>query len=112
MLPTIINHGGEVHACVEVASVIIEDGAAKGVETNVGEKFFAKRVVSDIGAQETVDRLLPDGHGRDDWVQEIRSIGPNICHFSMFLGFSGDVEAAGMTKSNQRLYPTGEFDLI
>ena len=112
MLPTITDHGGEAHAGVEVVSLVIEDGVVTGVETTGGEKFFAKHVVSNIGARETVDRLLPDGHGHDDWVNEIRSIGLNICHYSLFLGFSGDVKAAGMTKSNHWLYPTGEVDVL
>ena len=90
----------------------MENGVVTGVETADGEKLFAKRIVSNIGACETVDRLLPDGHGHDDWVNEIRSIGPNICHYSLFLGFEGDVKAAGMTKSNHWLYPTGEVDAI
>ncbi len=111
LLPT-IKSNGEARASVQVKSLIMEDGVASGVETDRGEKLFAKRIVSNIGARETVDRLLPDGHGHDDWVNEIRSIGPNICHYSLFLGFEGDVEAAGMTKSNHWLYPTGEVDAI
>ena len=112
LLPTIRNSSGETRAGVEVTSLIMEDGVVTGVVTSDGEKFFAKRIVSNIGARETVDRLLPDGHGHDDWVKEIRSIGPNICHYSLFLGFEGDVEAAGMTKSNHWLYPTGEVDVV
>jgi len=112
LLPTITNNGGESRAGVEVTSLIIENGVVTGVETADGEKVVAKRTVSNIGARETVDRLLPNGHGHDDWVEEVRSIGPNICHYSLFLGFEGDVEAAGMTKSNHWLYPTGEVDVV
>ncbi len=112
LLPTITNHGGETRAGVEVTSLIMENGVVTGAETASGEQFFAECTVSNIGARETVDRLLPDGHGHDNWVQEIRSIGPNICHYSLFLGFEGDVEAAGMTKSNHWLYPTGEVDVV
>ncbi len=112
LLPTITNNGGEARAGVTVSSVIMEDGVATGVETTAGERYYAKHIVSGIGARETVDRLLPAGHGHDDWVNEIRAIGPNICHFSLFMGFSGDVEAAGMTKSNHWLYPSGEVDAV
>jgi len=112
LLPTIRNSGGETRAGVEVTSLIMEDGVVTGVETSDGQKFFAKHIVSNIGARETVDRLLPDGHGHNEWVNEIRSIGPNICHYSLFLGFAGDVEAAGMTKFNHWLYPTGEVDAV
>ena len=112
LLPTITNNGGETRTGVEVTSLIMKDGVITGVETDNGDKFFAKCIVSNIGARETVDRLLPDGHEHDEWVTEIRSIGPNICHYSLFLGFEGDVEAAGMTKSNHWLYPTGEVDVV
>lgn len=112
LLPTITENGGETRMGVEVTSLIMENGLVKGVETAAGETFFAKRVVSNIGARETVDRLLPEGHGHDEWVREIRLIGPNICHYSLYLGFAGDVEAAGMTKSNHWLYPTGEVDAV
>ncbi len=112
ILPTITNNGGEARAGIEVTSLIMEGERVTGVETADGDPFFAKHIVSNIGARETVDRLLPSGHGHDDWVKEIRSIGPNICHFSLFLGFAGDVEAAGMTKSNHWLYPTGEIDVV
>lgn len=112
LLPTITNNGGKSRAGIEVKSLIMVNGVVIGVESADGEKFFAKHIVSNIGARETVDRLLPDGHGHEDWVNEIRSIGPNICHYSLFLGFEGDVEAAGMTKSNHWLYPTGEVDAV
>ena len=112
LLPTITNNGGITQAGIQVTSLIMENGTATGVETADGQKFIASHVVSNIGARETVDRLLPSNHGHDDWVTEIRSIGPNICHYSLFLGFEGDVEAAGMTKSNHWLYPTGEVDVI
>ncbi|QDT61427.1 Phytoene desaturase (neurosporene-forming) [Stieleria bergensis] len=112
MLPTITGNGGEARAGVEVRSLVMEDENVTGVETADGETLLAKHIVSDIGARETVDRLLPDGHGHLDWVDEIRAIGPNICHYSLFLGFAGDVEAAGMTKSNHWLYPTGEVDAV
>jgi len=85
LLPTITSNGGEARAGVEVSSVIVENRAVTGVETADGEKYFAKHVVSGIGARETVDRLLPDGHGHEDWANEIRAIGPNICHYSLFL---------------------------
>ena len=58
LLPTITNNGGETRAGVEVTSLIIEDGAVTGVETADGEKFFAKHIVSNIGARETVDQAV------------------------------------------------------
>lgn len=112
LLPTVLHAGGAARAGVTVASLLMDDGVVSGVETTDGETFRAKYVVSGIGARETIDRLLPSDHGQDDWVEEIRSIGSNICHYSLYLGFSGDVEAAGMTKSNHWIYPNGDVDAV
>ncbi|WP_339735179.1 NAD(P)/FAD-dependent oxidoreductase [uncultured Gimesia sp.] len=112
LLATITSAGGEARAGVTVESLRMENGRVVGVTTSDGEEIDADKVISDIGARETVDRLLPKDHGHQEWVDQIRSLGSNICHFSLFLGFSGDVEAAGATKSNHWLYPTGEIDAV
>ena len=112
MLPAITFGDSEARSGVEVTTLMMEDDEVVGVETAEGEKIYSAKVVSNIGARETIDRLLPDGHNHQDWVDEIHSIGFNICHYSLFLGFAGDVEAAGMTKSNHWLYPNGEVDAV
>jgi len=112
MLPVIGAAGGEARAGCQVDQLLMEDGAVVGVRTADGEEIRAKAVISNIGAFETVNQLLPDGHGEDDWVDEIRAFGPSICHFSLFLGFEGDIEAAGATKANHWLFPNGEVDAV
>jgi len=112
LLATITSAGGEARAGVTVRSLLFEDDHVVGVTTSDDEDIHANQVISDIGARETVDRLLPKDHGHQAWAEEIRSLGSNICHFSLFLGFSGDIEAAGATKSNHWLYPTGKTDAV
>lgn len=112
LLKTITSAGGEARAGVTVESLRMENGRVVGVLTADGTAIDAGKVISDIGALETVDRLLPHDHGQQAWVDSIRSLGSNICHFTLFLGFSGDIEAAGATKSNHWLYPTGETDAV
>lgn len=112
ILPTITKAGGEARAGVKVERLLFDDGRVVGVRTSGGEDIHADVVVSGVGARETVDTLLPDGHEADDWAREIRSFKPSICHFSLFLGFEGDVEEAGATKANHWLYPTGEVDVV
>jgi all-trans-retinol 13,14-reductase len=36
----------------------------------------------------------------------------SVAHFSLFLGFEGDIEHAGATRSNHWIYPTGKVDVI
>ena len=112
ILPVITKAGGEARAGVQVEELLMENGRVIGVRTAGGEDIYADVVVSNIGARETVDRLLPDGHDADDWVREIRSFAQSICHFSLFLGFEGDIEDAGATKANHWLYPTGDIDAV
>ncbi|MGD8832880.1 MAG: FAD-dependent oxidoreductase [Pseudomonadales bacterium] len=112
ILPVIRKAGGDARAGVRVDKLLVDDGRVTGVRTSDGEDIHADVVVSTIGAYETVDQLLPDGLGVDDWVSEIRSLPPGICHFSMYLGFEGDVEAAGATRANHWFYPGGEADVV
>ena len=112
IIPTITANGGEAHAGVRVERLLIEDGAAVGVVTDDGTEIRAGVVISDIGARETIDSLLPDDCGHPDWVAEIRALPSSIAHFDLFLGFEGDVEAAGATKANHWIYPTGETDVL
>ncbi|NND96451.1 MAG: NAD(P)/FAD-dependent oxidoreductase [Pirellulaceae bacterium] len=112
LLATITSAGGEARAGVTVQSLLFEDDRVVGVATSDGEELYAIKVASNIGARETVDRLLPQDHHHQSWVDEIRSLGRNICHFSLFLGFAGDIEAAGATKANHWLYPNGETDVV
>jgi phytoene dehydrogenase-like protein len=67
---------------------------------------------TDIGARETVDTLLPGECGHQDWIAEIRALSSSIAHFNLFLGFEGDIEAAGATRANHWIYPTGEVDAL
>lgn len=112
ILPTIAAGGGEARAGARVETLLFESDRIVGVRTADGEEFRADVVISNIGARETVNHLLPVDCGHQDWIDEIRSLPPSIAHFSLFLGFEGDVEDAGATRSNHWIYPTGQVDAL
>ncbi|NNE80320.1 MAG: NAD(P)/FAD-dependent oxidoreductase [Silicimonas sp.] len=112
IIPTVRANGGDARTGVTVDEVVIEDDKAVGVRTADGDIIRADIVVSNIGARETVNRLLPSDCGHDDWIAEIRALPPSIAHFSLFLGFEGDIEDAGASKSNHWIYPDGEVDVV
>ena len=112
MIPTITGNGGEARAGVRVDSLIFEGDTVVGVRTDEGAEVRANAVISNIGARETIDKLLPADSGRDEWTAEIRSLPSSIANFTVFLGFEGDIEAAGATKANHWIYPTGETDVL
>ena len=112
IIPTITKNGGEARAGVRVESLLFEGDTVVGVQIGDGSEVRANVVVSDIGARETVDGLLPGDCGHQDWIAKIRSLPSSIAHFNLFLGFEGDIEAAGATKANHWIYPTGETDVV
>jgi all-trans-retinol 13,14-reductase len=112
MLPVISEAGGEAHAGTTVESLLVDDDRVVGVRTDDGSEFHSDVVISSIGARETVDHLLPEGTGEDDWIAEIRSLPSGVCSFSMYLGFEGDIEAAGATRANHWIYPVVETDAV
>ncbi|MFK7838498.1 MAG: phytoene desaturase family protein [Sulfitobacter sp.] len=112
MIPTITAAGGEARTSVKVDRLLVEDDKVVGVRTCDGEDIRSDVVISNIGVRETLNNLLPAGVGPKDWIDEIHSLPPSICHFSLFMGFEGDVEEAGATRSNHWIYPTGEVDVM
>ena len=112
IVPTITKNGGEARAGVRVDGLLFDGDTVVGVVTEDGTEIRAKAVVSDIGARETIDTLLPEDCGHEDWMAEIRALPSSIAHFNLFLGFEGDIEAAGATRANHWFYPTGETDVV
>ncbi len=112
ILPTITKAGGEARANTKVETLLIEDDRVVGVRTAQGEDIRADTVISDIGARETVNHLLPKGCGHQDWIDEINALPHSVAHFSLFMGFEGDIQHAGATRSNHWIYPGGKVDVV
>ena len=111
LLPTISSAGGEARSGVNVESFYLEDDRVAGVTTSSGETIHASAVISTMGARETVEMLNPTDTEYRAWADDVLELQPNLCHFSLYLGFSGDIEAAGASKSNHWLYPSAEIDV-
>jgi len=109
LVPVIEAAGGVARAGTPVSEIVIEDGKAVGVRTSAGEEFRAPRIVSAIGAGETVKRLLGQDIGEQEWAAEIKSFAPAICHFEMFLGFEGDIAKYGATRSNHWFFESWDM---
>lgn len=112
ILPTIRKNGGEARGGIRVDGLLFEGDTVVGVLTDDGSEIRASTVISDIGARETIDTLLPEDCRYEDWKAEIRALPSSIAHFNLFLGFEGDIEAAGATKANHWFFPTGDTDVV
>jgi all-trans-retinol 13,14-reductase len=104
LVPVIEAGGGSARAGTPVTEILVEDGKSVGVRTASGDEFRAPVIVSDIGAGETVKRLLPSEIRRQEWASEIAAYKPSICHFQMYLGFEGDIASLGASRANHWYY--------
>lgn len=112
LIPTIEAAGGAVHTGMPVARVLVEGGRAVGVALGDGSLHRAARVISDASAQLTVDALLPDEIRGTAWAREVMALRPSICHVGLYLGFEGDIEAAGATRANHWIFETPHIDAV
>lgn len=106
LIPVIKNAGGEVRVKSPVQEILVTNGKATGVMLEDGTRHYAKRVVSTIGARDTVLQLLPTPAHETVWAREILSLKPSSSHLCLYLGFEGDIRKAGATSANHWVYET------
>jgi all-trans-retinol 13,14-reductase len=106
LIPIIENAGGEVRVNSPVKEILLTSGKATGVMLEDGTRHYAKRVVSAVGARDTVQRLLPASVHDTVWAREILSFKPSFSHLCLYLGFEGNIREAGATSANHWFYET------
>ena len=106
LIPIIQNAGGEVRVKSPAKEILVTNGKVTGVRLEDSSEHHAKRVVSAIGAWDTVQHLLPAHAMNTAWAQAILTFKPSICHLCLYLGFEGDIRAAGATAANHWIYET------
>ena len=70
LVEAIREHGGEVRTKCGVARILVEEGAAAGVELTDGERLRAKAVVSNADLHRTLNLLLGDVALPDDFREQ------------------------------------------
>lgn len=111
MVPQIENAGGRVLTSAEVAGIVIERGRAAGVRMSDGRQFRAPLIISDAGAANTFERLLPpDLHELDSLRATLRTLAPSTAHANLYLGLSETDAALGLTGANLWVYPSFDHD--
>ncbi|MEZ4382073.1 MAG: NAD(P)/FAD-dependent oxidoreductase [Nannocystaceae bacterium] len=104
LLKVVADAGGWTRIRADVREIMVEGGKAIGVRMVDGEEIRAKRVISAAGALTTVNRLLPVSATGGGWVDAIRELRPAPAHVCLYIGFKGDIRAAGAGSANRWFY--------
>jgi all-trans-retinol 13,14-reductase len=101
LLPPVRGAGGELALGAAVEQILVEQGRACGVLYRQQGQLVearAEHVVSAMGVANTVACLPHDAAA--DWQAEVAGFGPGLSYVSLYLGFEGDIAAAGATRAN------------
>ncbi|MGF1469202.1 MAG: phytoene desaturase family protein [Sandaracinaceae bacterium] len=109
LLGTVAKAGGWTAVRADVAEILLEGGRAVGVRLVDGREIRSRRVISACGVASTVGRLLPASATRR-WGPEVRALRPASAHVCLYLGFEGDIAAAGAGSANQWFYETWDME--
>ena len=111
MVSEIEQHGGMVLNSAEVAAILLEDSKAAGVRMADGREFRAPMVLSDAGAANTLDRLLPaDLPAMDGLRGHLHRLRPSTAHLCLYVGLSQSDAALRLQGTNLWVYPSFDHD--
>ncbi len=111
IVPQIEHNGGRVVTSAEVAGILLEGTKVAGVRMSDGREFRAPMVLSDAGAANTFERLLPPGLPALDSLRgQLQRLQPSTAHVSLYVGLSQSDTALGLKGTNLWIYPTFDHD--
>jgi all-trans-retinol 13,14-reductase len=105
--------GGEVRTSASVKRIVVTHGRVSGVEferDGVRHTENTETLISAMGVINTVDCLEADV--APAWQDTIRGLQPGLSYLSLYLGFDGDIAAAGATSANVWIYESDDVGRV
>ena len=78
--------GGEVRTKSAVSKILTKGDKVEGVQLESGEKIYSKLVISDVGIDNTVTKLIGADHFEKSLVERVMNLKPTLSCFCVFLG--------------------------
>ena len=111
MVPQIEFAGGAVVTSAEVSHILLDGATAVGVRMSDGREFRSGVVLSDAGAANTFERLLPRNlSALDSLRRQLRKLQPSTAHASLYVGLSKSDAELGLQGTNLWVYPSFDHD--
>lgn len=111
LVPTIGRAGGEVRSSADVREILTRDGRAVGVAyRSDGQRHeaHAPHVISTMGVVNTLAGL--GDAAPIEWRDEVRRLHPGVACIALYLGFEGDLAAAGASSANVWIHESEDID--
>jgi all-trans-retinol 13,14-reductase len=112
LLRTVADAGGWTRIVADVDEILVEKGKAVGVRMTDGSEVRAPTIVSAAGIRATVGRLLPASVRNEQWVADVEKLQPASAHVCLYVGFKGDIRAAGAGAANRWFYNTWDTEQV
>ena len=116
IIPIIEGGGGRILVVKSVSEIIIEDGCAKGVIMENGDKIYANKVVSGVGLNNTFNKLMPNEMIENDSVikyrELINKVGNSTGFIYCFVNLDGTAKELELRDSNLWIYPNKDYDKL
>jgi all-trans-retinol 13,14-reductase len=103
--PAIEAAGGELRTGADVRQIVVHDGHVVGVVVAQGGQRYvehAEHIVSAMGVRNTVACL--EAGTAPAWQAEVSRVRPGAGCVALYIGFDGDVAAAGASSANRWIY--------
>ncbi|MGO9337347.1 MAG: phytoene desaturase family protein [Terracidiphilus sp.] len=111
IVPQIESAGGAVVTSAEVSAILLDGTKATGVRMSDGRELRSGMVLSDAGAANTFEGLLPrELPALDSLRRQLRSRQPSTAHVSLYVGLSQSDAALGLQGTNVWVYPSFDHD--
>ncbi len=113
MLPVIEAAGGQLRLQADVKRIVLTQGRASAVEFEqhgTSHTEQGARIISAMGVTNTVACL--DAHVAPVWHDTVSAMRPGLSYLALYLGFDGDIAAAGATAANVWIYESDDIGRI
>ena len=111
IINVIEKNGGKLAIRAEVKEVIVENNVAKGVELLNGDRIMGKAVVSNAGAKNTFNKLLPSHAKIPDYIKrELKELKASTSHICLYIGLDKSDEELKLPKWNYWVYKSEDFE--